>query len=108
MSPKAVVQRWLDAFNAHDADTLSELYAEFASYQPLPLPLCIGRNAIRNKYESAFENKELMCIPDNLFEDGEWAILEAYDFKGSRSCTVFHIIEGMIVFQRSYNHLAAP
>ncbi len=108
MSPKAVVHRWLEAFNANDADTLASLYSDFATNHLVPRAPYVGREAIRTMYAAAFQDEELMYIPDNVFEDQEWAVLECYDYKGSRSCHVFHIIEGMIVFQRGYSILTAP
>lgn len=102
MSPKEVVQLWLDAFNANDAEKLVDYYADFATnHQTLGAPL-VGREAIKAFYEKVFASGEMMCIPDNLFQDGEWAILECYDHKGFRSCGVFHVISGEIVFQRGY------
>ena len=44
----------------------------------------------------------MVCIVDNLFEDGEWAILEWRDPRGLRGCGFFHVREGRIVFQRGY------
>ncbi len=44
----------------------------------------------------------MTCIPENLFEDGEWAILEWRDPQGLRGCGFFHVVEGRIAFQRGY------
>ncbi len=38
----------------------------------------------------------------NIFEDGEWAIMEWRDPKGFRGCGFFHIVNSKIVFQRGY------
>lgn len=102
MSPKEVVQQWMDAYNANDASAIAALYTDFATNHPTYTTPVVGRSAICEWYAAHFADKEAMCISDNLFEDGEWAVLESYDHKGFRSCGIFHVIEGLIVFQRSY------
>ena len=42
------------------------------------------------------------CIVENLFQDGEWAILEWRDPKGLRGCGFFHVVNDEIIFQRGY------
>ena len=39
---------------------------------------------------------------ENIFEDGEWAILEWKDPLGLRGCGFFHIVDGKIKLQRGY------
>ena len=50
---------------------------------------------------SEFEN-EMTTIVENIFEDGQWAILEWRDPLGLRGCGFFHVVKGKIVFQRGY------
>ncbi|MCL2065529.1 MAG: ester cyclase, partial [Candidatus Cloacimonetes bacterium] len=38
----------------------------------------------------------------NIFEDGDWGILEWKDPKGFRGCGFFNVIDGKIKFQRGY------
>jgi limonene-1,2-epoxide hydrolase len=102
MSPKEVLRRWIDAFNGADVDALVGLYAEHATNHQVALQPVVGKAAIRKMFAEEFARAEMMCIPDNIFEDGEWAILEWYDPKGLRGCGFFHVIEGKIVFQRGY------
>jgi SnoaL-like domain len=61
-----------------------------------------GREAIRAMFATGFDIAEMVCIPENLFEDGEWAILEWRDPKGLRGCGFFHVVNGTIIFQRGY------
>ena len=49
-----------------------------------------------------FSNAEMVCIPENIFEDSEGVILDWESPKGSRGCGFFKIKEYKIVFQRSY------
>jgi hypothetical protein len=39
---------------------------------------------------------------ENIFEDGDVAILEWRDPLGLRGCGFFHVRDGKIVFQRGY------
>jgi hypothetical protein len=42
------------------------------------------------------------CIVENRFADGEWAIMEWRDPRGLRGCGFFHVVDGLILFQRGY------
>jgi ketosteroid isomerase-like protein len=89
MRPRHVVQAWVDAFNRADVDALSALYqADAINHQVAESPLK-GREAIRAKLAAAFHRAEMVCVTENLFEDGEWAILEWRDPKGLRGCGFF-------------------
>ena len=102
MSPKEVLRQWIDAFNGADVDALVALYADYATNHQVALKPVVGKAAIKSMFTEEFARTEMMCIPDNIFEDGEWAILEWYDPKGLRGCGFFHVINGKIVFQRGY------
>ncbi len=62
----------------------------------------MGKNAIEQKFKKEFATAEMVCIIENLFEDGEWAILEWKDPLGLRGCGFFHVTDGKIKFQRGY------
>lgn len=102
MSPRETVERWVAAFNAADADALAALYAEDAINHQVVTEPVEGREAIRAMFSREFARAEMVCIPENLFEDGEWAILEWRDPLGLRGCGFFRVVEGRIVFQRGY------
>ena len=100
--PRQLVQIWIDAFNRADVDALADLYhADAINHQVAEVPV-EGRQAIRAMFKAAFETAEMVCIPENLFEDGEWAILEWRDPKGLHGCGFFHVVDGKIIFQRGY------
>ncbi|WP_206370422.1 nuclear transport factor 2 family protein [Solimonas marina] len=102
MSPKDVVHRWVEAFNRADADALAALYADDAvNHQVAESPVS-GRAAIRRMFADEFASADMVCLVENLFEDGEWAMLEWRDPLGLRGCGFFHIVDGRIVFQRGY------
>ncbi len=102
LSPKALVTAWVEAFNRQEVDALAAMYAEDAvNHQVAEAPVT-GRAAIRRMFAEGFAAAEMICLVENLFEEGEWAILEWRDPLGLRGCGFFHIVQGRIVFQRGY------
>ena len=101
-SPKEIVIEWVDAFNSADTNKLAAMYTDDAVNHQVAESPVVGREAIRAQFEKEFEAAEMVCIVENLFEDGEWAILEWRDPLGLRGCGFFHVIEGKIQFQRGY------
>jgi len=102
MQPKDLIQNWITAFNNKNADALAELYAPDAvNHQVVAEPI-LGREAIRQMFVNEFANAEMVCIPENIFQDGEWAMLEWKDPLGLRGCGFFHIVDDKIIFQRGY------
>ncbi|OYY75677.1 MAG: steroid delta-isomerase [Sphingomonas sp. 28-62-20] len=102
MTPRAVVKAWVAAFNAADLDRLATLYHEEAINHQVVTEPVIGRSAIIAMFAREFATATMHCVPENLFEDGEWAILEWHDPSGLRGCGFFHVIDGVIEFQRGY------
>jgi hypothetical protein len=100
--PRPLVRAWVDAFNRADPVALAAFYAEDAvNHQVAETPVR-GREAIREMFAKGFESVTMVCEVENIFEDGEWAILEWRDPLGLRGCGFFHIVAGLIVFQRGY------
>ena len=100
--PSEVVRTWVETFNRADADALAELYTETATNHQMPESPVVGREAIRAMFAAGFAATTMVCIVENLFEDGEWAILEWSDPLGLRGCGFFHVVSGRIAFQRGY------
>lgn len=100
--PRALVQAWVDAFNRGDADALAAFYAEDAVNHQVNQDPIEGREAIREMFAREFAAADMVCIVENLFEDGEWAMLEWRDPLGLRGCGFFHVVNGEIRFQRGY------
>jgi hypothetical protein len=73
MKLKELIIQWVEAFNKGDADLIAE-----------------------------FSQADMTCIIENIFEDGDWAILEWKDPLGLRGCGFFQIQNGRIIFQRGY------
>ena len=99
---KQALRKWIDRFNAADAARLADLYAENAVNHQVANEPVVGKNAIYEMFVNEFAAAKMVCIVENLFEDGEWAIMEWKDPFGLRGCGFFHIQNGRIVFQRGY------
>ena len=102
MKPKEILLQWINAFNNSDPETISALYDDNAVNHQVASDPVIGRTAIKQMFENEFSQAEMICIIENIFEDGEWVILEWKDPLGLRGCGFFHIINDKIVFQRGY------
>lgn len=102
MRPRELVQHWVEAFNRSDIDTLADCYAEEATNHQVANDPIVGKAAIRAMFAAEFGRATMTCIVENLFEDGEWAILEWKDPLGLRGCGFFHVVDGKIQFQRGY------
>ena len=102
MEPTTLVTAWVEAFNRGDADALAAFNSEDAvNHQVAEAPVQ-GREAIRAMFAAAFSSATMVCLVENLFQDGEWAILEWRDPRGLRGCGFFRVVDGRIVFQRGY------
>ncbi|HSV75776.1 MAG TPA: nuclear transport factor 2 family protein [Bacteroidales bacterium] len=102
MTPKQILESWIDAFNNADAEAIAELYTEDAINHQVPNEPIIGKTAIKKMFKEEFALAEMTCIPENIFQDGCWAILEWKDPKGLRGCGFFKIENDKICFQRGY------
>lgn len=119
-TPREVVEAWVAAFNRRDAHAAAALYHEDAtSVQVAAGEPAVGQQAILEGLLAFFR-----AFPDNftkvenLFQDGEWAIVEwtgggtwRGEFIGRapngklfmlRGCGFFHVTDGKIRFQRGY------
>ena len=72
-TPKEVLIKWIDRFNAADAAGLADLYAEDAVNHQVANEPVIGKKAIYEMFVNEFSTAKMVCIVENLFEDGEWA-----------------------------------
>lgn len=102
MTPKEVLRKWIDRFNAADAAGLADLYAEDAVNHQVANEPVLGKSAIYEMFVNEFSTAKMVCIVENLFEDGEWAIMEWKDPLGLRGCGFFRIQNGRIVGQTQF------
>jgi limonene-1,2-epoxide hydrolase len=102
MRPKEIVQAWVEAFNLGDADKVASFYTEDAVNHQVANEPVAGRDAIHAMFAGEFASAKMVCLIENLFEDGEWAILEWRDPLGLRGCGFFLVRDGKIAFQRGY------
>lgn len=102
MLPKELLLKWIEAFNHGDAERISGFYAENAVNHQVANDPVVGKSAISEMFREEFARAKMVCVPENIFEDGEWAILEWSDPLGLRGCGFFHVKNDKIVFQRGY------
>jgi hypothetical protein len=102
MQPRELVQSWVEAFNRADADALAGFYSEGATNHQVAEEPVVGRVAIREMFARGFANAKMVCIVEQIFQEGAWAILEWRDPLGLRGCGFFHVVNDEMVFQRGY------
>ncbi len=102
LRPKEVVFQWVDAFNRQDTEAIAGLYHEDAVNHQVANEPVAGREAIRAMFAAEFAAADMTAIVENIFEDGQWAILEWRDPLGLRGCGFFHVVHGKILIQRGY------
>ena len=102
MEPKELLKKWVDAFNNEDAETLADFYADDAINHQVVTDPIVGKVAIKQMFAGEFSKFKMFCIPENIFQDGEWGMLEWRDPLGLRGCGFFHIVNDKIIFQRGY------
>ena len=101
-TPSDIIKRWVDIFNQGDASTLAEVYTTDAINHQVANEPVIGKKAIYEMFKEEFAQAEMVCIIENIFEDGNVAILEWKDPIGLRGCGFFHFNDGLIKLQRGY------
>ena len=102
MRPKEVIEKWVATFNAGNAEEISEFYHDDAINHQVTQQPVVGKMAIREMFAREFDQADMTCIVENIFEDKDWGILEWKDPLGLRGCGFFQIENGKIRFQRGY------
>jgi hypothetical protein len=102
-SPERVVQRQLDAYNAHDLDAFCAAYAESVEIVRLPntQPALRGREALRAFYaEHRFNRPALHAIVRNRMVLGDKVIdheyVEGLDDGPREVVAIYHVLDGLI------------
>lgn len=103
MTPKEVIRKWIECFNAADVDGLIALYATDAVNDQVVFtePLR-GSAAIRKMFELEFSRAKMVCIEEQIYADGDTAMLQWRDPLGLRGCGFFTVRDGRIVHQKGY------
>ena len=102
MKPKDILLQWVEAFNNADAETIANLYDDKAVNHQVANAPVQGKQNIEKMFHHEFGTAKMVCIVENIFEDGDWVILEWRDPLGLRGCGLFQIVNGKIMFQRGY------
>lgn len=74
--PKEILEKWIEAFNRAEVEAIANLYAENAINHQVTKAPVEGKPAIKEMFAREFSQAKMVCIPENIFADGEWAILE--------------------------------
>lgn len=67
MTPKQIVQQWVEAFNRKDVKGLAELYTEEAINHQVNTEPLHGKEAIKQMFANEFANAEMVCICRKYF-----------------------------------------
>jgi len=102
MRPRDLVLAWVEAFNRGDPDEMAAFYAEDAVNHQVARAPVEGRAAIGDMFARDFAAAKMVCIVENIFEDGAWAILEWRGPLGLGGWGFFRIEGDKIAFQRGY------
>jgi limonene-1,2-epoxide hydrolase len=102
LSPKQLIVQWVEAFNAGDVNVLASMYHEDAINHQVPNSLVKGRSQIVQMFEQEFAAATMLCIVEQILEDGNWGVLEWKDPSGLRGCGFFQVENNLIVLQRGY------
>lgn len=102
VTPRDVVESWVERFNAADAASLAALYHEDAVNHQVTQQPVAGKEAIREMFVREFATAEMVCIVEAIHEAGDVAVLEWRDPLGLRGCGIFTVREGKIACQRGY------
>jgi len=102
MRPKIILDKWIELFNNGDSDNIAELYHEDGVNHQVANEPVIGKMAIKKMFSDEFSTYKMECLVENIFEDGNWAILEWKDPTGLRGCGFFYFLNGKIKLQRGY------
>lgn len=102
MTPVQLVEKWVEIFNAGDADGLAGLYHLDAVNHQVTQDPVTGRENIRSMFKREFAAADMECIPEKIHDAGDVAILEWRDPAGLRGCGFFTVANGEITFQRGY------
>ena len=102
MQFKELILQWVEAFNAADTDRIAEFYSDNAVNHQVAESPVKGKQAIKEMFARELSRAKMVCIVENIFEDGQWVILEWKDPLGLRGCGFFQIENEKIIFQRGY------
>lgn len=102
MKPRELVEAWVKYFNASDVSRLGELYHVDAVDHQSPHEPVVGREAIMDMFRSEFASRKMKCVIDGIHEVGDVVVVEWHDPLGLNGCSLFTLMDGLIIQQRGY------
>lgn len=120
MKPTQVIEKWIDAYNSHNPDAMSEIYHDNVTNIQLPWDkVTQGREAMRDTFINVFKAfPDIRIKIENIIENDPWITIE-WSFSGTmkgsfagnppnnnsfnmRGCEIFKINNGKILIQHGY------
>ena len=92
MKPKELLEKWVELFNQGNSEKISELYHENAVNHQVANEPVEGKQNIYKMFCKEFYQAKMVCIIENIYEDGDWGILEWKDPKGFRGCGILILL----------------
>ena len=76
MTPKEILQKWIDCFNAADAVALANLYAQDAINHQVANTPVIGKTAIHEMFVNEFATSKMVCIVEHIFVQNDKIVFQ--------------------------------
>ena len=89
LRPKEVVCRWVDAFNAHDAEAAANLYHDNAVNHQVANEPVEGKEAIREMFAAEFAAADMTAIVEIFLKTADYVVSKTKAYPNILSGTVF-------------------
>mgnify|MGYP002627226973 CR=1 FL=1 len=101
---KELIGKYMEVFNTKNSDVLSQFYSKNAIIQRSNGEPMFGWDELVDYLKKDLQTAKTRKI-ENIFEDGEWAVLEWSEVGGKRGCKIFKIVAEKILVQRNYQSI---
>lgn len=120
LQSKQVIAKWVSAYNNHNIQEITALYAENITNIQIPYDKPVqGRDMMRQVFARTFQAfPDIHLEAENLIDNGAWVVLE-WRFNGTmkgefvgkpatgksfnlRGCEIFQVLDGKIEVQHGY------
>ena len=101
---KELIGKYMEVFNTKNAEALGEFYNKNAVIQRTNGEPMFGWDEVFDYLKKDLQNAKARKA-DNIFEDGEWVILEWSEVGGKRGCKIFKIVAEKILVQKNYQSI---
>lgn len=102
MTPRQIVELWMQRFYAADIEGMVALYAPDALNHQMPDPPARGHAAIREMLKGYVSAPSQPGSISRFHVDGDTVIVEWGEPDGFRGCDFYEVKDGLITEQRGY------